>query len=150
MPVLEASEELELREEESDLGEGEDDEGGLDLHWIHLLSLEPEILERFSRTAVELRRLTVVTALGGKIAFRDPSSRSMAGRGELLEARLGPVEHLCGLLEPILLEERAAEDELRVPDLVDELDAVSEELERVTRLLFGEDGLIGAKVNLGE
>ena len=126
MTVLETGERLELRQEEGELCEGEECEGGLDLHVLyHLLSLEPEVLKRFGSTAVLARRLTIVAAPGGEIALRDPGGRAMACRGELLEALLGPVEHLRRRVEALLLEERAAEDELGVADLVDELDAVA-------------------------
>ena len=41
---------------------------------------------------------------------------------------LGGVEGLFGLVEPALLEQRAAEHELRVADLVEEVDAIAEQL----------------------
>jgi hypothetical protein len=62
----------------------------------------------------------------------------MAGRGKLLEVGLGLGEPLLGLVDPAALEERAAEDELDVADLVDEVLAVAEELERLARLLVGQ------------
>ena len=90
-----------------------------------------------------MRRLTVVAELGREVALGDPGGGPVAGRRKLFEACLGPVEHLRGLVEPILLEERASEDELGVTDLVDELDPAAEQLERMARLLLGEHGLIG-------
>ena len=45
----------------------------------------------------------------------------MAGRGELREARLRLTENVVRLLEPLLLEQRPAEDDLRAADLVEEV-----------------------------
>ena len=72
----------------------------------------------------------------------------MAGRGKLVEGLLGGPERGLGFVEPILLQERAAEHELRVADLVDEVDAVSEELESVTRLLLCARRITGAQMDL--
>ena len=57
---------------------------------------------------------------------------------------------IVGLVEPALLEQRAAEHELRVADLVDHVLAVGEQLERLARLLLGELRLAGAQVHLRE
>jgi hypothetical protein len=79
VPVLEASEEADLSEEEGDLSEGENGEGGLDLHVGSPPFLEPEVLKRFRRMAVEVRRFAVVATPGGEVALRDPNCRPMAG-----------------------------------------------------------------------
>ena len=60
----------------------------------------------------------------------------MAAGGELVERALAGLERLLGLVEPVLLEQRAAEHELGVADLVDLVDAVAEQLQRVARLLL--------------
>src|SRR5439155_12132950 len=66
------------------------------------------------------------------------------------EARVGGGERVRGFLEPTLPEERAPEDELRVADLVEEVDPAVEQLERVPRLLLGEVDLVRAEVHLRE
>ena len=56
---------------------------------------------------------------------------------------------LC-LVEPILFEQRASENDLRVADLVQEVWTSFEQLERVARLLLGEAPVAGAEMNLCE
>ena len=74
----------------------------------------------------------------------------MADGGKLVEAALGVVEGLCGLLEPALLEQRPPEHELCVSDLVDHVDAIAEQLQGLARLLLGRLDLAGAQMNLRE
>ena len=81
--------------------------------------LEPNVLERLGRGAVEVCCKPVVAAPGREIATRDPGGGAMAGRAELAEARLGGGERRLGLVEAILLEQRASEHELRAADLVE-------------------------------
>ena len=105
---------------------------------IHLPPpLEPNILERLCRGAVEVCCKPVVAAPGGEIAARDPCGSAMAGRAELAEAGLGGGERRLGLVEPVLLEQRAAEHELRAADLVEVVLAAVEQPERMPRLLLG-------------
>src|SRR5207248_1255254 len=58
--------------------------------------------------------------------------------------------HGLGLVEPVLLEQRPAEDDLRVSDLVDEVHASVEQLQRMARLLLRELVLLRTEMNLGE
>jgi hypothetical protein len=53
--------------EESDLGS----------HREHLLSLEPEVLERFGRLAVQARRTALITATRREVALGNPGGRAM-------------------------------------------------------------------------
>jgi hypothetical protein len=98
--------------EETATGHGdeddEDDENEqLDLirtHSIHLLSLEPEVLERFGCVPVELRGDPVLTSPRRQIALGDPDRGTMAEGGELFEGALGLVEGGLRLLQASLLE----------------------------------------------
>src|SRR5688572_6302944 len=100
--------------------EGEQlDASGVQIQNDHPLPLEPEVLERLCGAPVELRGYLVLTAPRRQIALRDPGRRAMTEGGKLVEAAFGGVEGLIGLLETALLEERAAEHELCVADLVD-------------------------------
>jgi hypothetical protein len=74
----------------------------------------------------------------------------MAGGRELRQVQLGLGEGVLRLVEPVLFEQRTAEHDLRVPDLVEEVSTSVEQLERVTRLLLGKRPVAGAEVNLGE
>src|ERR671935_195180 len=60
------------------------------------------------------------------------------------------VEGLLGLVQPVLLEERPTEHQLRIPDLVDLVHAIAEQLQRVPRLLLRALHVPGAEVNLGD
>ena len=62
----------------------------------------------------------------------------MTRRGELQEILLRFCEGLLGLVEPTLLEQRAAEDESCASDLVQEVDPAVQELDRVPGLPLGE------------
>src|SRR5215210_1609516 len=112
--------------------------------------LEPEVLERLCGAPIELRGHLVLTAPRRQVALCDPRRRAVADGGKLVEALLGGVEGLFGLFEPPLLEERAPEHELRVADLVNHVDAIAEELQGLTRLLFGALDLARAQMNLRE
>ena len=74
----------------------------------------------------------------------------MRDRRQLGKRLLGLAELLLGLVEPALLEQRAAEHELRVADLVEHVVAAAENLERVPRLLLGRAVVAGAQVHLRE
>src|ERR1700750_3326051 len=81
--------------------------------------LEPDVLERLSRTAVQDRSPSFVSTLRRQVALRNPGRCAVRCRRQLCERvfrarKLG----LC-LVEAPLLEERAAEDDARVPDLVE-------------------------------
>src|SRR5215218_10382025 len=58
----------------------------------------------------------------------------MTGRLELREQHVGGLEGALRLVESALLEERPAENELRVADLVEPVITVAEQRERLTRL----------------
>jgi hypothetical protein len=74
----------------------------------------------------------------------------VARRAKLVETLLRCHECALGLVEPALLEERSAEDELGIANLVDEVDPALEERERVPGVLLGQRELARAEVNLGE
>src|SRR5437016_503355 len=74
----------------------------------------------------------------------------MTRRGELRETLLRGIENVFGLVEPTLFHQRAAEHDLRVADLVEEVLAPREELERVPGLLLGERVLLCAEMDLRE
>src|SRR5215216_1805806 len=110
--------------------------------------LEPEVLQRLRGAAIERGRAAVVAAALGELALRDPGGSAMRCRRELVERVLGLCEHRLGLVVPLLLEERAAEHEPRVADLVDAILTVAEQLERVARLALGGLVVAGPQVDL--
>src|SRR5712691_1793815 len=55
---------------------------------------------------------------------------------------------MLGFVEPVLFEQGTAEDDLRVADLVQEVRAPLEQLERVAGLLFGQAPVAGSEMNL--
>src|SRR5512133_2644701 len=57
---------------------------------------------------------------------------------------------MLGFVEPLLFEQGTTEDDLRVADLVQEVGASLEQLERVARLLFGQSPIAGLQMNLCE
>src|SRR5690242_5528880 len=116
----------------------------------HLLptSLEPEVLQGLSRIPIETCGSAVVTAPGSEISARDPCRRAVTAAAQLVEAALCGAELRLGLVESLLLEQRASEDEAATADLVDEVLAVAEELERLPDLLLGELRVAGAQVHL--
>jgi hypothetical protein len=99
---------------------------------LHLLTssrvLEPDVLQCFSRSAVEPRGLPVVPPLGGEIAASDPAGGAMADRGHLLERRIRFLETLVCLIQSVLLEKRAAQHELGRPALMQVIVASFEKL----------------------
>src|SRR2546423_128634 len=74
----------------------------------------------------------------------------MTCRRALRQARLGIVEPRFRLVESFLSEERRAEDDLRVADLVDEVDTAVEQLQRVPRLLPRQLVLLQTEMDLRE
>src|SRR6476646_3193793 len=74
----------------------------------------------------------------------------MACRGKLCEAELSLSEDLLGFIQPLLLEQGTAEDDLRIADLVEKVRAPLEQLERMAGLLFGQAPVARSEVNLCE
>ena len=95
-------------------------------HAIHLLCLEPEVLECLGCTPVKMRRLEVFAAPHGQIALGDPCCRAVANGGKLFEAALSLLEHRVRLFQALLLEEGPAEDELGVADLIEVVDTAAQ------------------------
>jgi hypothetical protein len=58
----------------------------------HLLSLEPEVLERLCGAPVELRGRLVLTAPRCEVALGDPDRRAVADGGKLVKFLFGNVE----------------------------------------------------------
>src|SRR6266566_2185984 len=118
----------------------------------HLLPspLEPHVLENLGRVAIEPGGRPVVTALCREVAAGDPGGCAEARVAELLEAALGGDELLLGLVEPLLFEQRAAEHEMAPADLVEEVLAPVQQLERVADLLLRELWVSRPEMNLGE
>src|SRR4051794_25836595 len=112
--------------------------------------LEPDVLERFSRAAVEHRCTSFVSTLCRQVAPRDPSRSAMRGRRQLCERVFRPRKLVFRLVEASLLEERAAEHDARVPDLVEHVVALADDLQGVQRLLLGALDVAGAQVDLRE
>ena len=112
--------------------------------------LEAEVLERLDCTLVELDRAFLLAPANGELGLRGPRGSLVTCRGQLRKALLRGPELLLGLLQPALLQERAAENELCVPDLVDEVDPVSEKVQGVPSLLLGKLQLARAQMNLGQ
>ena len=112
--------------------------------------LEVEVLERLGSAAEELGRPVGVGASQRKVSLRDPGRGEQARRLEALERLLGGFQPLGGLVEAVLLEQRAPEYELDVADLVECVFAAAEEVERVARLRLCELRVARAEMNLGE
>ena len=74
--------------------------------------LEADVLQSFGGLSVQVRRSTVVSTSGSKVALRHPDPRAAADRRELLEACIGLGKRLLGLVQALLLGQRAPEDEL--------------------------------------
>jgi len=91
------------------------------------LSLEADVLQSFGGLAVQQRGLTVVSTARGEIALRHPDARTSTDGLELLEAAVGLDEVLLGLVEPPLLDQRAAQDQLRATDRLEEVHAAVEQ-----------------------
>src|SRR5579862_483018 len=113
-------------------------------------ALEPEILERFRGAPVEGGCTTIVATPLRKVALCDPCRGSMRARRELREGILRLREHLRRLVQPSLLEQRAAENEAGVPDLVQPVFACAEQGEGVPSVLLRDRRIAGAQVRLRE
>ena len=106
-------------------------------HGEHLLSkTEAEVLERLGGATVVVSSRTILVAPRREIAKSDPSSGAVAHGRQLLEAAVGGLELGLGLVQALLLEERPTENELRVADLVEVVDAAVEQRQRVASLLL--------------
>src|SRR4029077_19869631 len=138
----------EVREERRD--EQEMDKPRLGQVVTSFRSLEADILESLSSRPVELGRTFVIPPLGGEVAASDPGRSAMAARPQLAKARLGREEGRIGLVEPVLLEQRAPEHELRAAHLVDIVDSAFEQLERMTRLSLRVRERAGPQMDLSE
>src|SRR3954454_12535179 len=110
------------------------------------LNLEPDVLECLCRGAVEVCCKPVVATPRREIATGDPRSCAMAGRAELIERRLRRDERRLGLVELVLLEQRATEHELSVADLVEVVLVALEEPKRMLGLLGRLLDVAGAQV----
>lgn len=77
MAVTRSREGGEQRQGENDGGSTPGEESDLGSHREHLLPLEPEVLERFGRLAVEARRTALITATRREVALSDPGGRAM-------------------------------------------------------------------------
>src|SRR4051794_16199683 len=97
--------------------------------------LESDVLERFGSDPVETGCLGVVAAAACKVAARDPGACPVADGGHLLEDRVCCEEAFLRLLETVTLEERAAEHEGGLADLVEEVVATLEQAESLARTL---------------
>src|SRR5487761_797996 len=113
-------------------------------------SLEPDVLQRLCRGAVEVGCEPVIAAPRREVAPGDPGSCAMAGGSEPAEAFLGGCERRLRLVEAVLRQQRASEHELRTADLVEIVLPALEQLQRVTRLLFGLPDVTAAQMNLRE
>ena len=112
--------------------------------------LEAEVLERLGGATVVVSSGTILVAPRREIAERDPSSGAVAHGRQLLEAAVGGLELSLGLVQALLLEERPTEHELRIADLVEVVDAVVEQRQRVPSLFLGLLDVARAQMNLGE
>src|SRR6266545_188113 len=112
--------------------------------------LEAEVLERLGGAPVQMRSVPIGSAAGSEIAEGDPRSGAVADRRQLFERLVGGAELLLRVVEPLLFEERTAEDELGIPDLVEEVEPAVQEPERVSRLLLGLVDVAGPQVDLGK
>ena len=74
----------------------------------------------------------------------------MTDRRASLEIGLGRGDELSALAQPVLLEQRASEHQLRGADLGDVIFAIGEEIERLACLCFGTLELADVEVDLGE
>src|SRR4051794_26541179 len=95
--------------------------------------LEADVLQGVGGAAVELRGLPVVATARCEVALSDPGVGAMAAGGHLVVSVFAGFERNLGFVEAVLPEERTAEDELRVADLVHLVNAIAEQLQRVAR-----------------
>src|SRR3954464_4645662 len=103
---------------------------------VHLLPLEPEVLERLGCAAVQNRRTTLVSPPRRQVSLGDPRGSTMRRRGQLRERVLGIGERRLGLVEPALFEQGATEHEPGIADLVEHVLALADDLERMACLLL--------------
>src|SRR5207244_3040759 len=82
-----------------------------------------------------------------QVALRHPDRGAVADRLELPEAVGGLGQRSLGLVESILLDQRAAQDELRAADRVEEVDAAVEETQRLPGVLLGELDLAATEMD---
>src|SRR6266511_5404648 len=115
-----------------------------------LSGLEADVLQNVGRPAIELRRRSVVSPPRGQIALGDPGLSAVTARGHLVVGALSCAERLFGFVEPILLQQRAPENELRIADLVQFVDSIAEQLQRVASLLLRPRDVPAAEVHLGD
>src|SRR5664279_4987481 len=94
--------------------------------------LEVEVLQGVRGAAVERQRRFEVALPAVQIALRHPRGRHVADGSERLVEPLGRSELLHPLVEARLLDQRAAENEVRVPALLDVVAAVVQDRKRVT------------------
>src|SRR5581483_5051967 len=88
-------------------------------HSFHLLrELEPEVLQRFGSAPVQRGRSPIVTPPASKISLGYPGCGPVRPRGELRERIFRLAENLFGLVQPVLLQQRAPQNEACVADLV--------------------------------
>src|SRR6476661_6920886 len=71
-------------------------------------SLEAEVLERLGRPAVQGRCLAVVAPARGEVALRGPRGRAVRAGRELGQRVIGRGQRRLGVVEPVLIEQRAA------------------------------------------
>src|SRR5690348_2457045 len=140
----------ETRERPHSSGKGTDYEDEPRLFHIHLLSLEPDVLECFRRPAIELGCSRVLATLGGKVATSHPGCGLMADGLELLGAGIRRGEVFLGLVQAPLVHQRPTQHELRRSDVIEEVLAVLHEGERVTCLLLSRARLARHQVHVGE
>ena len=112
--------------------------------------LEVEVLERVGGAPEEVGSGLAVAREPCDVSLRRPNRGPVAHGRQAREALVGGGERHLRVVEAALLGQRAAEHELRVPDLVDEVVAAGEQLERVARLRLGDVRLARAEVDLGE
>src|SRR5581483_2635460 len=98
---------------------------------------EPEVLERLGRPPVEPGSPGLVAAAAREVALGDPGRRPMRRGREPRERVLSLVERGLRLVEAALLEQRAAEHEPCVADLVEHVLALADDREGVRSLLLG-------------
>src|SRR5689334_23365602 len=101
--------------------------------------LEVEVLQGLGRTPVQRRGGLRVPELCVRVALGRPRRGEVALRAQPEEQALGGRELAERRLRRLLTEQRAAEDEMRVPTLLDVVVAPVQDRQRVPRLLLGEN-----------
>ena len=100
-------------------------------------SSEADVLERLCGVPIQARCLTIVSPTTREVTARDPRPRPVPHGRHLLEHGVRSLETLLGLVEAAPLEQRPAEHEVRLADLVREVLAPLEQRERLARVLVG-------------